>query len=418
MSERNNIFENDPLMRSILESGQEEVPARVWDGVADGLDKAARKTVVLRWRRVALSAAAVAAVVAAVLVLNKPEDDILVPAAVHGDMVAVVEPEAVDVVEPEETDIIGTESGTGLTGQASRTGGTRLMAYMPERNHEERSFEDVPQETYPVVADEARQEAPMDDVTEADMKESADLQGIGSTEEVMEIKEYFPTVWDDEKSSRKVRTSLTVSGITGSSGTRQRTSFNMQKAPALIMSPVKTGIKEKDIPSRYGLPVSVGAGVRFDFTPRWSLGTGLNYTYLSRTFDGTYTHANEAGVIDNLITSDIRNSQHYLGIPVNVYFNIVDSKIVNFYAYAGGAVEKCVYDKYVILSNSIVHKEPVKGVQLSADIGLGVEFMITDYLGLYVDPSLRYYFDCNQPKSIRTDQPLMLGFELGFRFIL
>ena len=411
MSEKNNIFENDLLMRSILEGGQEDVPARIWDGVAEGLDKAARKTVALRWRRVAVGVAAVAAAVSAVLVLNRPEEEMLVPAAVHGDMIAVVEPETADIVETEETDIAGTEADAGLAEKASRTGGAGLMAYVPERSREERFFEDVPQDTQ-VIADEAQPAAETEEVAEAESKESEGLK----KQEV--VKEYFPDVWEDEKTSRQVKTSLTFSGITGASGPQQKSSFNIQKAPALILSPAKTGIKEKGIPSRYGLPVSVGAGVKFEFTPRWALGVGLNYTYLSRTFNGTYTHVNESGVIDNLITSDIRNSQHYLGIPVNVYCNIVDSKLVNFYAYAGGAVEKCVYDKYLVLSNSIAHKEPVKGVQLSANIGLGVEFMITDYLGLYVDPSLRYYFDCDQPKSIRTDQPLMLGFELGFRFRL
>ena len=65
-----------------------------------------------------------------------------------------------------------------------------------------------------------------------------------------------------------------------------------------------------------------------------------------------------------------------------------------------------------------MHKEPDKGVQLSANFGFGAEFMLGEHLGLYLDPSLRYYFDCDQPKSIRTEQPLMLGFELGFRFRL
>ena len=54
-------------------------------------------------------------------------------------------------------------------------------------------------------------------------------------------------------------------------------------------------------------------------------------------------------------------------------------------------------------------------MQLSANAGFGVEFMLGDHLGLYIDPSLRYYFDNGQPKSIRTVQPLMLGFEMGFR---
>ena len=232
-------------------------------------------------------------------------------------------------------------------------------------------------------------------------------------------KEYFPAVWDDEDDRKsRIRTSVVVSGITGASSSQSKGASGILKAPALTLAPAETGIIEKKSTSRYGLPVSAGVGVKRDFTPKWSLGVGLNYTLLTRTFNGTYTHVSEAGAIDNLVTSDIRNSQHYIGIPVNAYYNIVSSKHVNFYAYAGGAVEKCVYDKYRVITNSIVHKEPAKGVQLSANIGFGAEFMLGEHLGLYLDPSLRYYFDCDQPKSIRTEQPLMLGFELGFRFRL
>ena len=184
------------------------------------------------------------------------------------------------------------------------------------------------------------------------------------------------------------------------------------------MKPTKTGIEEKESQTKYSIPVAVGAGVRIELSPRWSIGAGLNYTNLTRTFKGTYTHVDEDGKIDNTITSDIKNSQHYIGLPVNAYFNIISSKHVNFYASAGGTVEKCVYDKYLILTDNITHKESVKGVQLSAGLGIGAEFMLGQHLGLYIDPSLRYYFDCNQPKSIRTAQPLMFGVEAGFRFKL
>ena len=158
--------------------------------------------------------------------------------------------------------------------------------------------------------------------------------------------------------------------------------------------------------------------VKFDLNERWALGVGVNYSYLSRKFYGTYTKADENGVQISSTASDIRNSQHFIGIPVNAYCNIVNNKHVNLYAYAGGTVEKCVSDKYEVLSTSIVHTENPKGVQLSANIGLGVEFRLGQHLGLYVDPSLRYYFDNGQPKSIRTAQPLMLGFEMGLRVSL
>ena len=107
-----------------------------------------------------------------------------------------------------------------------------------------------------------------------------------------------------------------------------------------------------------------------------------------------------------------------MGIPVNAYYNILNNKQINLYAYAGGSVEKCVTDKYEVLSTNIIHTEKPSGVQLSANVGIGVEFMLGKHVGLYADPSLRYYFDNGQPKSIRTSQPLMLGLDLGLRIKL
>lgn len=182
----------------------------------------------------------------------------------------------------------------------------------------------------------------------------------------------------------------------------------------MSMAPPKTGIEEKSTESTYGLPLSVGAGVKIDLTPRWSIGTGVNYTLLTRRFYGTYTNVDENGSVTSK-GSDIRNSQQYIGIPVNAFYNIVNREHLNFYAYAGGTIEKCISDKYALMGTTITHTEKAAGVQLSANAGIGVEFVLGKHLGLYLDPSLRYYFDCGQPKSIRTVQPLMLGFEMGLR---
>lgn len=395
MSEKNNIFENDLLMRAILDGGQEEVPGHIWDAVAEGLDKAEagrrKKTVTLWWRRAGVGAAAVAAAVASVLVLHRPETADIVPMASDGGMIAVVE-------------------DTEDAGEALAKGTARLVAYVPakEMKAETPAVAETPEELETAEeAEEVRTEVPS-------------MKASSYKAEPMETssKEYFPSVWEEDEKVSKVKTSVVVSGITGAAGSGNSQSNGMLKAPAVTLAPSETGITEKNSTSRYGLPVSVGAGVKIGFTSRWSLGVGLNYTCLTRTFNGTYTHVSESGAIDNLITSDIRNTQHYIGIPVNAYYNIVNSKHINFYAYAGGTVEKCVSDKYRVITNSIIHKEPVKGVQLSANIGFGAEFMLGEHVGLYLDPSLRYYFDCDQPKSIRTAQPLMLGFELGFRFRL
>ena len=419
MSEKNNIFENALLRRAILEGGQEEVPGPIWDAVSAGLDKAAsgqKKTVTLWWRRAGVSVAAVAAAVASVLVLSRPESADIVPAAVQGDMIAVVEQPAQENIVIEEA--VEMEAGRQLQKKAAG-----LMAYVPEASVmqsgpaaiEELSAREDAQTAAPEETPEIRK----DEMSPAAQETAPQKTAAKKVTENASAREYFPAVWDDEDNQKdRVRTSVVVSGITGASSSQNKGASGILKTQALTLAPAKTGIIEKKSTSRYGLPVSVGAGVKIDFTPKWSLGVGLNYTLLTRTFNGTYTHVSEAGPIDNLVTSDIRNSQHYIGIPVNAYYNIVSSKHVNFYSYAGGAVEKCVYDKYRVITNSIVHKEPTKGVQLSANIGFGAEFMLGEHLGLYLDPSLRYYFDCDQPKSIRTEQPLMLGFELGFRFRL
>ena len=56
--------------------------------------------------------------------------------------------------------------------------------------------------------------------------------------------------------------------------------------------------------------------------------------------------------------------------------------------------------------------------QFSAALGVGIQFKVSDKLGIYLDPAVRYYFHGNQPKSVRTDKPFMFNFDAGLRFNL
>ena len=217
---------------------------------------------------------------------------------------------------------------------------------------------------------------------------------------------------------KKRKVSFVLSGLTGTNAAQNEAGKNIFKRPDPSPGPAVTGVRQTSTNSTYDIPLSFGAGVRVRISPRWSIGAGMNYSMLSRKFYGTYTKVNEAGVIENSTSTDIRNTQHYIGIPVNAYYDILDSRKVNFYAYAGGTVEKCISDRYDILGTSIVHKEKADGMQWSANLGVGVSFKLGKHLGLYIDPSLRYYFDCDQPHNIRAAQPLMLGFEVGLKAYL
>ena len=393
-------MDQDLLMRSILEGGQEEVPAHVWEGVSAGLDKAARRRKVALWWRRAAVGGAVAAAVAAVLVLNPGgSGDDIVPMDEGSGLIAVVEPvDTSDSVNPVEV-LIAQAEPVARPASAGRRA--------------EDAAEAVAELTEAVGLTEAVEQAGTSetvDVTDTTEKEMASKKPVSE-------KTYFPVDWgEDEEKAAKVKTSLTLSGLTGTNSAQNSARRNLIKRPSISKAPAKTGIKETSTNSTYGIPLSFGAGVKFDFTPKWSLGVGVNYSLLSRKFFGEYHKVNAAGIIEeDPISSNITNTQHYIGIPVNAFYNIVNSKSVNFYAYAGGAVEKCIADKYTLANTTITHKEVPSGVQWSANVGIGAEFMIGNHLGLYIDPSLRYYFDNGQPKSIRTAQPFMLGFEMGLR---
>jgi hypothetical protein len=394
MFEDKNINEFDQMMKSILDEGREEVPASVWEGVSAGLDKAEKhKTVVLWWRRAAAGAAVAAAVAVGVIFNHTPQQE-LVPQAGDSGMIAVAEP--ADEIVTEETEIVIPD----MIAEAE-------PVVKPVRNAVIKTAD----EAIEVVTDVAPADEIPADVAPAD-KAPADEK------EVKTEKVYFPEDWGEETPERKADVSLVLSGLASTNDAQSQNRMGPMKAPSVNPAPKKTGITETSTKSTYGIPVSFGAGVKIDFNERWSLGVGANYTLLARKFYGKYTKVTEDGGIENSISSDIRNTQHFVGIPVNAYYNIISKDRINLYAYAGGTVEKCVSDNYNVLGTSIYHKEKAEGVQLSADAGIGVEFMLGKHMGLYIDPSLRYYFDCGQPKSIRTVQPLMFGFEMGFRFRL
>lgn len=401
----------DRMMKSILENGQEEVPARVWDGISEGLDRMERrKSVVLWFRRAGLAAAAAA--VALGVILNMGQEEELVPMTADSSMIAVVEPEH---IAPAEDNAVPTEdkavqAGSTVSTEAKTTfqESSRLLAYAaPEVPAvPDETSTDIPDVTFPAISGDDTSGIPSDisPVIPSEVEGSPD-QGTWQEDET-EFKE------------RKIKTALAISGIAGTNNPQSRGGISPMRSPALGRQYTKTTIEQTSTETIYGIPLSFGAGVKLSFNERWSLGMGLNYTLLTSRFNGKYIRVTD-GMISAPVSANIRNLQHYIGIPINAYYNIISRDFINFYAYAGGTVEKCIMNRYQVQTSPVIHHpEDTKGVQLSADLGIGVEFMLGRYVGIYVDPSLRYYFRNGQPKSIRTAQPLMLGFEMGFRFNL
>lgn len=170
--------------------------------------------------------------------------------------------------------------------------------------------------------------------------------------------------------------------------------------------------------SVYGVPVSFGIGLNIPVKGILSIDTGIDYSILTRSFEGIYSDPSSNGT--NMIEGDVRHHMHYLGIPVNLNLNLYSNKKINIYAIVGGEIEYCVSNIYSIRGRQaeIRFRDPVKAPQFSIKMGAGVEAKLTRHLGLFIDPSARFYFQNNQPKSIRTEKQLLIGANVGLRFDL
>ena len=385
----------DSRLKNIFDNAEEEVPAYVWEAVSSRLDAAAapvKRRIVPLWFGAVSAVAAAAAIVLGLFLSGtfSLTDD----PAMSQDPVAGTPIEVVEKVIPAET-VPETIPATGST----------LLAL---------ASEPVPEISFEMPA--AARQSQNNDAEPSNSRPSE----IPSFQKVQEIagearseRWVDPFAGDDEPES-KIKTAITLNstaaGISGA-GSSPAAKGPMKAAARQPLKP----INEKE-GSTYGIPVSFGIGAKIVLSPRWSVGAGLNYTLLTRTFKGTYATFDSDGEPDSITSSDkIRNSVSYVGIPVNAYFSIINNRRLDFYAYAGGSAEKCVDNRYRI-APQLTYTENVSGFQFSATAGIGVEFIFADMLGLYLDPGVRYYFkNDKQPKSIRTQHPLSFGCEIGLR---
>ena len=167
------------------------------------------------------------------------------------------------------------------------------------------------------------------------------------------------------------------------------------------------------------IPVKVGLIARYNITGRLGVETGLTYSILSSSVK---TGNSETG--KNWSTGS--QTLHYLGIPLNISFNILNSRYVNIYVTGGGMMEKSISgsiktDEYVDgkFDRTLTAKISPKGLQWSVNAAAGVQANILPQLGFFVEPGVSHHFkNSSRVRSIYTDKPtdFSLGFGLRYSF--
>ncbi|MBQ6073361.1 MAG: hypothetical protein IJK90_05565 [Bacteroidales bacterium] len=399
--ERNDF---DKMLRDRLERVTEPAPD-VWEGIDRELTRRHRR---ILFRRFSIGAVAAAASLAVALLVYR---DLRPERHVEAPVTTVAEVQQESSSEPAAVEI------APIAEQISRLGEDRLVAQaktahaaMADQSGTPISAEPV-QPVQPVQPSEEPVKEPVAEPAEETVVSVEPANPVENEDGKLSMEDLPEDFWREDVPDTKAHTStisilsnLTTVASDGDliyraspmhsssqSGSRQATS---------LVEPVSGTPK-------FFSPFSLGLQIEFPLAGSVYASTGLTYSYLVSQYDM---------LVDKQLFEGSYNQLHYLGVPLSLSWHFVESPSFALYASAGGAVEKCIYQRYVFGSNTL--HEKVGGLQWSARIGLGAEYWMAPRLGLYFDPSLVYFFDNGQPLSIRTQQPLQARFEIGLRFKL
>lgn len=175
-------------------------------------------------------------------------------------------------------------------------------------------------------------------------------------------------------------------------------SFNADELP-------KTDVHHK-------VPLSFGLSVSRYLNKRFSLQTGLTYSFLSSDWK---TNGDYHG--------KTKQKLHFIGIPLSLSYKIAEWNRFNFYAAAGGMTEVNVAGKRrtQLFSdtkeiNSMRERVRMKEWLWSVNARAGVSYPLIRFVSAFAEVGASYYFDNGSSiETIHSEKPFNVSLQLGFR---
>lgn len=415
-------------------AGYEERPSdELWAALSEkaGLQESRRKVIpVWFW---GLSAAA--ALMAGIFVVTKVNDKsvnalggITADVAVSETVDAEVS-EPIDAAVPESVEMTLAEDLAEV--QARKAKSALIAEAVPVESRVGAVAEDVTS----VNTEEYAAEVPSEnhDAREAETVESDTVE---QSEPAMSWDEYLKETPSEK--ARAKRSGGFSAGILAGGAVGGNTSGSKPTAMVMGANPLAAGVTKTDwidkdskvsaivynqpeVQEEYShkIPVKVGLTARYNITGRLGVETGLTYSILSSSVK---TGNSETGKN----WSSGSQTLHYIGIPLNISFNILNSRYVNIYVTGGGMMEKSISgniktDEYVDgkFDRTLTTNISPKGLQWSVNAAAGVQANILPQLGFFVEPGVSHHFkNGSRVRSIYTDKPtdFSLGFGLRYSF--
>ncbi len=154
------------------------------------------------------------------------------------------------------------------------------------------------------------------------------------------------------------------------------------------------------------LPLRFGLQVGYDFVNRWHATSGLTYSILRSNFE----------VLEENGLSGTQ-SLHYLGIPISVYYKLLNKKGFQLYIGAGAEINLNLQSKVSYRSAADQYKmtfsdrHPVYGFGAKC----GLAYRLIDRLYLYAEPEITHYVTKSSLRSYWSDQPVVFSLNIGLR---
>lgn len=407
-------------LRTEMEDFQSmDIPEGLWEGIEQGLD--ARRAV-SPWRRnIAAAVAAIIVCGSAVVWFMQHTSDKEMVIAHHAEQLSKSGNLQTNHSDGNDVPAIGSES------HRSMVSASRPQAYNRDEGLPEQSTEPLA-ETAEEKQEEPKHIAKRDGNASEDAKpvttNPTTHPGYTSASEftpqrkTSSLSRFSARIFtamsaQDNTSARQGYMALSASGMPDN----ERQMFSKSPFGKLddlyLANALDTDEKVKS-ETKHSQPVRLGISMGYDIDSRLALTAGVTYTKLhSILTSGTST-------------SYFTNSQdiHYLGIPVNVHYDVLRTPHLRLYGAAGGMVEfgvkgdvevmNVTKGKVVSVERNEITNIPV---QYSVNAAVGAEYVILHGIGIYAEPGVSYYFKNHSDLStIYSAHPLNFSLQLGLRW--
>lgn len=150
----------------------------------------------------------------------------------------------------------------------------------------------------------------------------------------------------------------------------------------------------------HDMPIRAGVSVRYNIDDRWSIESGVLYSYLRSTLKSSSGDS-------------FTQKLSYIGIPLTASYSIWRNSHVNTYITAGAMAEIMVNGK---ISSDEDGSISSRRLQWSISGSAGIEYNFNNTLGIYAEPGIRYYPDNHDGIiNIYKDKPWNFNLSIGFR---